>query len=327
MSIFNTPTHPLRQAQCDSPCVVSQSLSKTAGGLKQISFFVFFILLNITSFSQFPNTDIWLLDIKQEKDSLIFTNPVNITNRDGYDNQPAFSPDGKYILYSSLHDTTQADIYKYDIATKQTTQFTKTPESEFSPTFMPGGKFISTVRVEKDSIQRLWKFPVNGGEPTLVMDKIDSIGYHCWLNKDTVALFILTKPFTLQLVDIHKQTTKIISENIGRCMQKTKDNNDIFFVIKPDTISNWKLTNVRNYLPLMGEINRKMYQEILKGCEDFVFVNNHQIITRLNSELIRIDLLSGKSKTIANLSQFGINNLGRLAISPDGKILAVVNTK
>ena len=39
----------------------------------------------------------------------------NITNRNGYDNQPSFSADGRGVLYTSIRDG-QADTYYYDIA-------------------------------------------------------------------------------------------------------------------------------------------------------------------------------------------------------------------
>ena len=144
--------------------------------------------------AQLPDCDIFLLDIKDSAGQISFRNPVNITNRKGYDNQPAFSPDGKYLLYSSQKDSAgQTDILKYDLQSKTISPFTKTPTSEYSPTFTPDGKSISVVMVESDSAQRLWKFPLAGGEPTCVMKNVASVGYHAWINKDSVALFILTK--------------------------------------------------------------------------------------------------------------------------------------
>src|SRR6266566_3120871 len=110
-----------------------------------------FLLFTSYLFCQLPESDIWLLDIKDSAGTVSFQNPVNITNRKGYDNQPAFSPDGTFILYTRYDDSTkQSDIYKYDIKTKARTQFTKTLTSEYSPTFMPDGKNISVVMVEKD---------------------------------------------------------------------------------------------------------------------------------------------------------------------------------
>ncbi len=114
-----------------------------------------------------------------------FGQPVKITNSVGYNNQPAFLPDGSEILYTSIRDK-QADIYRYNIRSGSATQITNTPESEFSPTLMPGGKFISVVRVEADGTQRLWKFPLAGGTPSLILEKIQPVGYHQISDKEWI---------------------------------------------------------------------------------------------------------------------------------------------
>ncbi|HEV7231166.1 MAG TPA: hypothetical protein VGO45_07555, partial [Bacteroidia bacterium] len=64
--------------------------------------------------AQLPDSDIWLFDLNQHDDTFSFSNPVNITNRPGYDNQPVFSSDGKRIYYASYRDDNQSDIYFYD---------------------------------------------------------------------------------------------------------------------------------------------------------------------------------------------------------------------
>ena len=276
------------------------------------------------SFSQLPDTDIWLFDMKEDSGTFTFSNPINITNRKGYDNQPAFSPDGKYILYTSIREDKQADIYKYDIKSKQTTQFTKTLESEYSPTFMPGGKFISTVRVEKDSAQRLWKFPVAGGEPSLIMDKVDSIGYHCWTSDTTLALFILTKPFTLQMVNIKEQKAKVIATDIGRCLVTASNKRDFFFT---EVIDSSLLIHKANADSLFDS-----RLPVLKGSEFLVatndFLNREVIFMGRGGILFSLIKTGEKSlwKEVTDFSFLGINKIGRLTISTDGKKIAIVNT-
>jgi len=73
-----------------------------------------------------------------------------VTDRDGYDNQPAFTPDSQAILLSSDRGGTHQDIYQYWINDKhqdddgkvalQLTQITDTKgESEYSPQPTPNG--------------------------------------------------------------------------------------------------------------------------------------------------------------------------------------------
>src|SRR5205085_12344672 len=116
-------------------------------------------------------SDIFLIDVKTKRSGeLKFGEPNKITNFAGYNNQPFFMPNGHSILYTSIRNK-QADIYAYDIGSGATTQVTNTPESEYSPTLMPDGKNISVVRVEADGTQRLWKFPLIDGQPSLILEK------------------------------------------------------------------------------------------------------------------------------------------------------------
>ncbi|MBI4946396.1 MAG: PD40 domain-containing protein [Bacteroidetes bacterium] len=285
-----------------------------------------FLLVSSYLFCQLPDCDIWLLDIKDSVGRISFHNPVNITSRKGYDNQPAFSPDGKYILFSSQHDSAgQTDIYKYELATKKITQFTHTPTSEYSPTFIPDGKNISVVMVEKDSAQRLWKFslsPLKAGNMqcggcACIMQTVDSVGYHCWINKDSVAIFVLTKPsFTLQLANINSQKTQVIADSIGRCMR-----------MKEGTL--WFTTKV-NHFHNVYEYNLKTKKITAKGAiesEDYCFYGNQ--IWSCSENTIVSGYMNNKigSNRIMNLDSYGIMKITRITLSPDGKKIALVSNK
>lgn len=289
------------------------------GNMKHLYLFAYFLLQTAYCFSQLPDCDIWLLNIKDSMGQISFHNPVNITNRKGYDNQPVFSSDGKYILYSSQRDSGgQTDVYKYDLTAKQITRFTKTPTSEYSPTIMPDGKNISVVMVEKDSTQRLWKFPLAGGVPVCIMKNIDSIGYHCWINKDSIAIFVLTKPsFTLQEANINSQKTKVIADSIGRCM-KMKDGN-LWYATKSGHFRNVYEFDLKSKTPLIkGMIESEDF--LLRGKNEIWSVSDNSILSGyMNSK--------AGANEVVNLEQFGITNPARIAISPDGKKLAVVSVK
>lgn len=284
-----------------------------------------FTLIASSLLAQIPTgTDIWLMDVKQEQGKLTFASPQNITKREGYDNQPSFSPDGKYILYTSIREDNQADIFKFDLASKSTTQFTNTAVSEYSPTIMPGGKYISVVMVEKDSTQRLWKYPVKGGEPQVVFPGIDSVGYHCWYNKKSAALFILTNPFTLQMAEIGKPGTQLLGRNIGRSIHHIrKDRKDlILYVYTPEH-------ETSRYIAICDKKGKHDYTDAIKtidGSEDLTVLHNEVLLMAQGSKLYKYDLWKDKIWTeVADLSSYGINNITRLTVSADGTHLAVVS--
>src|SRR5206468_2458099 len=155
---------------------------------------------------------------------------VNITQREGYDNQPYFLPHSPHLFYTSIAKN-QADIYRYNLKTGKSAAFTNTPESEYSTGLTPDGKFISVVRVEADQkTQRLWEFPLNGGPPRLVLTNIKPVGYYLWLSTNTLVAFILGEPNTLQQIDRSSETTKLIAKDIGRCLLKVPGKSEITFV-------------------------------------------------------------------------------------------------
>lgn len=295
--------------------------------MKLYKVFLFCFFLSISVKAQLPNTDIWLLDYSASKDSETLKNPVNITNRDGYDNQPVFSPGGGYILYTSIRGDKQADIYKYCIKTKKTGRFTKTATSEYSPTYMPDGKSISVVMVEKDSTQRLWKFPIKGGKPSLILDRVDSIGYHTWINKDTLALFVLTQPFSLQIADKKAQNPVTVSTNIGRCFKLVPNQNALMFVNKTDNGWFFKTLHLKDLKILSDVMNEDI--PTIEGSEDFIFTKSGLMMCK-GAKIFSYSPVNGQNASwheIADLSSFGINNITRIAISNDTKRIAIASAK
>ena len=85
----------------------------------KLKLFTFLSISKIVLMAQLPNSDLWLFSIKPSKENIELKNPLNINNREGYDNQPSFSEDGKKLFYVSIKEDKQSDIYYYDIKKKQ----------------------------------------------------------------------------------------------------------------------------------------------------------------------------------------------------------------
>src|SRR5256884_9281007 len=205
---------PMRLDSQRMACYMKLKMRNTSGYLREAALAALIIVgPGAAARSQTPSpspaatpgfSDIFIVDIKSERGGMKFGQPLKITTFVGYNNQPSFLPDGRSILYTSIGDK-QADIYRYALRSRAPSQITNTAESEYSPTVMPDGKNISFVRVEADGTQRLWKFPLAGGAPSLILEKTKPVGYHFWIDDHTLALFILGgkgKLNTLQIVDV-----------------------------------------------------------------------------------------------------------------------------
>ncbi len=249
-----------------------------------------------------PASDIFIIDVASHNGQLKFGAPKKITDVVGYNNQPSFTADGQSILYTSIRDK-QADIYRYDLHSGATTQVTKTPESEYSPTLMPDGKSISVVRVEADNTQRLWKFPLaDGAPPSLILEKIKPVGYHLWIDDHTLALFILGKPNTLQIVDTRTEKAETITENPGRILRRIPHQNKFSFVHKISD-KEWaiKAFDLRTRLP------------------------SGMLLMARDSKLFAVVPLNGKTwSEVADFSAPGLKGITRIAVNAKGDQIAIV---
>jgi hypothetical protein len=187
-------------------------------------------LLTICAFAQ-PGTDIYLLDLKIKGKSISVDNPVNITNRKGYDNQPFFHPEKSLIYYVSADTTGETDIMVYDFQKKQTSALTNTPEREYSPTVTPDKQFVSCIIQRSNGAQDLGKYPIDGGQPEVLINNL-TVGYHAWASNDEVAIFALPGPFTLHVVNVKTKTDTIAADSIGRSLHSMLPHNSISFVQK-----------------------------------------------------------------------------------------------
>ncbi|QDK81530.1 hypothetical protein EXU85_24140 [Spirosoma sp. KCTC 42546] len=289
-----------------------------------VSHWLALLLLLLNSNATFgqgpPDADIFLVDLTPKNRPTLVSKAVNMTQRKGYDNQPSFTPDGKSVLFTSMHDDGQTDIYRYDLQSKATTQLTKTPEGEYSPTVTPDKAYFSVIRMEMDKTQRLWKFPISGtGEPTLILTNVKPVGYHCWLTPDWLALFILGKPNSLQLAHVSTGDTTRIEGNIGRSLHRVPGKNALSFVHKR-TSTEWEIKQLDLKTSQITTI-----APTLPGSEDFVWTPDGTILMGQGAILYQLNPKSGQSWTqLADFSSIGIKQLTRLAIDADGKKLALV---
>jgi dipeptidyl aminopeptidase/acylaminoacyl peptidase len=248
--------------------------------------------------------------------------PINITNNPGYDNQPFFLPDSSGLLFSSNRDGKQNDIYRYDIATKTITQLTHTPENEYSPTIMPDGRTFSTVRGDE---QRLWKFNLDGSDAGLAYAHAGKIGYHVWISPDRLAVFVLgaqnTDPSTLQLVDLRTGAAEIVESSIGRSLHVRPGHGTVSFVHKPRGATLWEIKELnpdtRKILPLTDTV---------EGSEDLTWTPKGVMVMGSKAKLYMWLENEDRWAEIGDLGSSGVKAITRLAISPDGKWIAIVST-
>ena len=265
------------------------------------------------------NPDIYLLRLPSAPGAQV-GEPMNLTQRPGYDNQPAFTADGKSILYTSTREDAQADIWRVDIATRAMSRVTTTaPESEYSATLRPDGKGFSMIRVEKDSTQRLWRTGFDGKGDALVFEKIKPVGYHAWVDDHTVAMFVLGSPATLQVASILTGESKVWAQNIGRSLLRVPGPRCRISYVQLDSArGNWlTLLDLDDAKPVAAPLVR-----MAPGADYVAWLSGSHALSLSGNTLLEWTTGDTQWRPVATLS--GIQKASRLAVSPDGKWLAFV---
>jgi dipeptidyl aminopeptidase/acylaminoacyl peptidase len=274
-----------------------------------------------------PSTDIHLLSLGIRDGHVSAGTPVNITARPGYDNQPSFTPDGASILFTSVREDAQSDIYRYDITTRQTTRITRTPESEYSATVMPDGRRMSVIRVEADSTQRLWSFAIDGTDPRVVLADVKPVGYHAWANDSTLALFVLGSPATLQVASARTGLARTVIGGIGRSIHRIPGGQTISFVHKVSPTEWWirRLDAARDSTTALVRT--------LPRSEDYAWLPDGSALMASGNTLYRWSppaagaTIASEWKAIATFSEPGLQQISRLAVSPRGDRVALVSAE
>jgi WD40-like Beta Propeller Repeat len=292
------------------------------------------MLHTMVAFTQM-NTDIYLCNIIVSENGININEPLNITKRKGYDNQPSFSNNGKMIYYSANYTGTN-DIYCYEIEGKRTLTITNTPAtSEFSPMETPDGNFISCVFIEKDSVtQRIWDIKLKNRKEKVFSKYNDSIGYYWpldnqWSQNEYMAVngavrkvqaerdyavFVLGKTENTNTLRIITPTRKYakektIDDSIGRCIRQIPEELHLTYV---------KKTATGNHLKIYDLKHKKIISSYFLGKDNEDYCWKGKMLYYTNGSTItavRFDRGYDKPSVYGtvDLSKYGINNIKRIS--------------
>ncbi|MFQ5717968.1 MAG: TolB family protein, partial [Acidobacteriota bacterium] len=266
--------------------------------------------------AQAPSTDIFTVLVNGTD----VGDPARVTDREGYDNQPCFLPDGRRMVYSSI-GAHGADIRIHDLRSGHDRMLLQTPESEYSPTPIPGQNAISVVRDYGDLKQQLWRLSLDGERQDLLLPDVNPVGYHAWIDQDTVLLYVLGDPVTLQRARIGAGPGTVLARSPGHTLARIPDKTEMSFVDKSDEAT-WWLTAID---PGTGVMRR--LAPTRPGREDYAWAPDGAVWMGDGSRLYRRLPDDAEWAQVADLKADGVDGITRLAFSPDGEVLAVVSAR
>lgn len=267
----------------------------------------------------FPETEIFLFDYDAGAAGDALSSGANVTDRPGYDNQPYFMPDSASFLYSR-DDGTQTDIWQYDIAAGTHRQVTFTPESEFSPTPSPDGERFSMVFERNNSI---WESGVDtASSPAWLLEASgvsEPVGYFA-RNWETGHVFYWSRyGFNVAITHANEPSYQFIS---GHAVPATPHlipgTGEFSFVHRQTNEQVW----IKAFDPETRAI--RPLTPIAGTNANYTWAPDGSILQIEGTALYRWREGGKGWERIADLGDHGIESANRIAVSPDGRRIAIV---
>jgi hypothetical protein len=273
-------------------------------------------LVSLYSFSQ-PNTDIFLFDLNTKNGVFELSNINNISNNEGYNNQPSFL-DNNTIFYAGTRKG-QTDIVKYTISYDSKIYINLTEGSEYSPLKIPNQKAVSAIRLDKDGAQKLYKYSLRNGESEVLVEDI-IIGYHVWYNENILVSSVLENGgMSLYTTNFNTKENYKVETKVGRSLHEIPNTNLVSFISK----KNDSLWDIKSLDPI--SYKTKSIMTTLPNSEDMCWLHNGTILMGKEDVLYKFKLNNDKDWIkVTSLKNYGITNITRLTVSPDGTKLALV---
>ena len=253
-------------------------------------------------------TEVYLLDLTKDADS-----PINISQNPGYDNQPSFW-DNDHLLYTRTR-AGQTDIVRYNLNSKKTEWLCDTPQgSEYSPLRIPESEAFSAIRLDTTGLQRLYRY-TDDGKNELLFSPL-KIGYQHWVSATTLLCTVLVEDHMNLMLVQPNSSAKLITEKVGRSLHRIPKTVQFSFIQQKEgksILSSFDLIT-QNIEPLLTLPER---------VQDVAWLASGILIFAQGNTIFEWDPTTSSGVQVWKKLR-GINNISRLALSPNGKLLALV---
>lgn len=260
------------------------------------------------------NTEIYLFDLTTNEGQIKISNGKNISNNEGYDNQPSFQYSNKILFASTRNGQTDICAYHTNTGKKEWLSSTK-QGSEYSPTSIPTTKDISAIRLDTTGLQRLYHYR-SGKSKSIISDKV--IGYYVWHDKNTVVSFVLGEPNELVISTLKNNTNRTVDTNIGRSLHNIPNTNLVSYISKKN--EHWEIRS----LDLKTGETKKIIHTVPK-VEDMCWLLDGSILMGKGKVLYHFDPKKDTDWKIVTLFDHEkFDNITRITVNKANNKLALV---
>lgn len=288
---------------------------------KLIIILLFLLVLNASVFSQQPNSEIFLFSIEKNADKFTFSGGKNITNNAGYDNQPSFSLDNRSILFTANRNGKDTNIYEYFLADGRTEQITTSEDNEYTAKDF-NGKTLNFIREGSSQVMTIFKYDRQTKQESPALKIKEPVAYYAF-NAKGDALVWVRYAFFIHWVNSEKNINRFVTDYAQPSTPQWIPNTDNFTFVK-------RLPSDELWIYEFNPSNRAVRPIVQNkdGKINYAWMPDGSLLIGSGAKLFKFDEKNDKTWVqIADLSSFGIKDILRLAVSSDGKNLAVASNQ
>jgi hypothetical protein len=270
------------------------------------------------------DSEIHIFDLTIKNGVYSLKNKVNISNNKGYDNQPYFTENSKSVLFVSMRDGKQTDVFEYNIKHKSTKQLTDTPHSEYSPKTIGDTGNVSFVSEGFNPYQSVWQLDRISNKQSWLLNSKEPVGYYQHNESTGDVLFWSRYGFNVQYLNLKRNDSRFVSGNaIPSSPQQIPNGERFSFVHRQSNGEVWiKAFDPKDYsITPLAPIYNDNY--------DYAWAPNGDIL-RLDNNRLSVWPAKNKEKQWQagqDLGEEFKGKIGRLSISANGKSIALVENR
>ena len=274
--------------------------------------------LTVISIKAQENTEIFVFDIANSENALELSNMKNISNDEGYDNQPFFQ-DNNSVVFAG-NNNSSIDIATVSLSDyKKEFYYQKTNGGEFSPQSIPDSRLIAAVRLDTSGLQRLYSYNSQTKNSEALIQDIPVAYFSFYDASHLLASVLAEEKLDLIFLNLKNNTHQPIVKNSGRSLSK---------IPKKEAMS-YTASNEDGYLDIfqldVKDLQSYFICELPLGIQDYAWLNDSQLIVGSNTSILMYDLFGdGEWEKVGDVGEFKIKSITRLAVSPNGKKIALV---
>ncbi|HLV91698.1 MAG TPA: hypothetical protein VKX34_01140 [Aequorivita sp.] len=264
------------------------------------------------------NLEVYVFDVFPSYVGLELLNARNVSNNEGYDNQPSFISNEALVFAGNNNGQTDISEYNFNTKIKRWVNL-KTEGGEYSPQKFPSSEDIAAVRLDENGLQRLYRYGAESGKPSVLIEDLQ-VAYFAFYNDQKILATVLNNDeLDLTMIDLQSKSVDTLFTDAGRSIQRIPNTKTMSYT----------LVNENNYLDLyvldIASGDSYFITGLPMEVNDYIWLNDTQILIGKGSDIYMYDTLGeAEWHRVASVSEYGIKNVTRMAISPDGKKLALV---